>query len=537
MRCNATLPKEIKPFPIYLREAGYYCTNNSKKDYQFKDLKETWDLSSSKAHWRNRNDKSKPFFAVFNYTGCHESGIASSSKYKQVTQGLKGSERQNPATMTTLPPYYPDTPTAREDWKRNYEVITAMDAWAGNLIAQLKEDGVYENTIIVFWSDHGVGLPRAKRWLYDSGTRVPLVVRIPEALRQARQGTPGGVSDALVSSIDFGPTVLRLAGVKVPSHMQGQPFLGKNVPAARDYVYGARDRMDERYDVIRMVRDKRFKYLRNYEPLKSYYQYMNTPEKGAIMKEMRTLFDAGKLTGTPARYFAPTKPVEELYDVSVDPHELNNLAEDPAYAKPLMRLRQAHQAWSEETGDVGLIPESILAERVKQLGSEYAIYRTESGKALSAELPKLAVLASSGPDGIPALLEAMDHSDSAMRYWGATGIGNIGKPAVSGKSAMQKALQDKSVAVRVAAARALCRLGDAEPALAVLTATLRDGAQWERLQAAIVLDEIDKQAMPVLADMKVGLKPRNDLQQRGKYTVRVLNRAVNELLGTKNEVR
>ena len=182
MRCKAQLPEYVKPFPTYLRGAGYYCTNNSKQDYQFKTPDNVWDESSNKAHWKNRSDKSQPFFAVFNFGGCHESGIANESKYKLVTKDLTSEQRQDPDKLT-LPPYYPDTPIVREDWKRNYELITAMDAWAGGLIQELKDAGLYEDTIIMFWSDHGVGLPRAKRWLYDSGTHIPLAVRIPKKFR------------------------------------------------------------------------------------------------------------------------------------------------------------------------------------------------------------------------------------------------------------------------------------------------------------------------------------------------------------------
>ena len=154
MRCSAQLPPQIKPFPTYLRQAGYYTSNNSKQDYQFKTPKDVWDESGKKAHWRRRQDKDQPFFAIFNYTGCHESGIASEKKYLSVTEDLTPEQRQDPQKLTTFPPYYPETPAAREDWKRNYELITAMDAWAGDLIAQLKEDGLYEDTIIFFWSDH-----------------------------------------------------------------------------------------------------------------------------------------------------------------------------------------------------------------------------------------------------------------------------------------------------------------------------------------------------------------------------------------------
>jgi uncharacterized sulfatase len=536
MRCTATLPDSIKPFPMYLRRAGYYCTNNSKQDYQFKTPGGTWDVSSGKSHWRARKKKSQPFFAVFNFTGCHESGIASAGKYKSVTKSLTQEQRQDP-TKLDLPPYYPETPVVREDWKRNYELITAMDAWAGDLIQQLKDDGLYENTIIMFWSDHGVGLPRAKRWLYNSGTHIPLVVRIPETFRADGQGKPGTVTDELISSIDFGPTVLRLAGVTIPDNVQGRPFLGTALPAPREYVYGGRDRMDERYDIIRMVRDKRFLYIRNYEPLKTFYQYMNTPEKGATMSELRRLHQAGKLTPDAERYFAPTKPVEELYDYLADPHNVKNLAANPQHTQTLKRMRGAHLAWVQATKDVGLIPEPIIAERVKQLGSEYAILRQGDAAAFNARLGAIAAAASDGIAALPKLIEATNDFDSAIRYWGATGIGNIGKPAkADAATRMQELLTDRSSAVRTAAARALCRMDTPGKALPVLIREMTNGGQWERLQAAIVLDEIDEQARPVAEQMREGLKYQKGFNSKGKYRVRVMNRALNELNGTNNTV-
>lgn len=537
MRCTATLPKSIRPFPTYLREAGYFCTNNSKQDYQFKTPKETWDFSSGKAHWRDRSDPSQPFFAVFNFTGCHESGIASESKYKSVTQVLSGDQRQDPEALD-LPPYYPDTPVAREDWKRNYELITAMDHWAGDLIDQLKKDGLYENTIIMYWSDHGVGLPRAKRWLYESGTHIPLIVRIPEKYRVGDQGEPGAVSDQLVSSIDFGPTVLNLAGIDVPEHVQGRPFLGVNTPEPREFVFGARDRMDERYDIIRMVRDKRYRYLRNYEPLKSYYQYINTCEKGATMRELRRLHDAGELVAEAEYYFSPSKPVEELYDLESDPHEINNLAGDPKYAEVVERMRAAQSDWVRRTGDLGLIPEPIIAERVKQLGSEYTILRQANARQYNNQLGEIAVAASSGPSALPLLMKSVEDGDSAIRYWAAVGIGNVGKQTASSAAPLMTGLlSDSSSAVRTAAARALCRMDRTELALPVLINELTKGAQWERLHAAIVLDEIDEQARPLITQMEQGLEYQKGFNSDGKYRVRVINRALNELNGTNNVVK
>ncbi|MEW4489665.1 sulfatase-like hydrolase/transferase [Thalassoglobus sp. JC818] len=536
MRGNTNLPPQVRPFPILLREAGYFCTNNSKQDYQFKTPKETWDESSGKAHWRNRKNSNQPFFSVFNFTGCHESGIASTDKYETVTKDLSDSERQDADELTTFPPYYPETKEAREDWKRNYELITALDHFAADLIAQLKEDGLYEKTIIFFWSDHGVGLPRAKRWLYDSGTHIPLIVRVPEQFRVDGQAVPGSVSDQLVSSIDFGPTVLNLSDVSIPDVMQGIPFLGRNLPPARDYVFGARDRMDERYDIIRMVRDHRFKYIRNYEPLKTYYQYMNTPEKGATMMSLRDGHIAGTLSPEAEAYFASTKPVEELYDCEADPFELNNLANDPTYADTLKKLREVHLAWVKETRDLGLVAEPILVEREKELGHRYGVLRGDGANQAADQIAETANLASSGPKAIGELTAALDHEDSAVRYWAATGLGNIGLPASDSKGALEAHLDDESPVVQIAVARALSRMNSPEEALPVLTKQLADGEQWERLHAAIVLDEMDELARPAIDSMHAALKPRPDLYADGKYVVRVINRALNQLEGTDRTV-
>ena len=537
MRCRAKLPDIVRPFTVYLREAGYYCSNNRKEDYQFETPADAWDESGANAHWRKRPRKDQPFFSVFNFTGCHESGIASASKYRSVTSVLSEAQRQDPARLTTLPPYYQDTPTVREDWKRNYELITAMDYWVGDLLRQLEEDGLRENTIVLFWSDHGVGLPRAKRWLYDSGVHVPLIVSVPEKWRQNVQGSSGSRSDRLISSIDYAPTVLNLAGIDLPGHLQGQPFLGPNLPPERQYVYGARDRMDERYDIIRMVRDRRFKYLRNYEPHKTYYQYVSYSEKGGTLREMRRLFETGKLTESAAGYFAPSKPAEELYDTRNDPHELNNLAADPRYRNRLRRMRAAQSAWAEATLDLGFIAEPLLEELERKYGSRYGILRRSGGREFFDRLARAAADATAGAEKKAELLAALTDEAAAVRYWGAVGLANLGAEAGDAEEAVAKALRDPELVVRTAAARAMCRLGKPESALPVLVSVLETGSQWERLHAALVLDEINDQARPVIKAMRQALQPRAELFSGGKYVVRVINRALNQLDGTDRAVR
>jgi uncharacterized sulfatase len=539
MRCNAVLPKWLKPFPMLMKQAGYYCTNNSKTDYQFREpsARTIWNESGGRAHWKNRT-KDEPFFAVFNFTGCHESGIASEGKYRSVTKDLTTAERQDSAELTTLPPYYPDTPVTREDWKRNYELITAMDAWAGGLIDELKEAGLYENTIIFFWSDHGVGLPRAKRWLYDSGTRIPLIVRIPKSLRDDDQGKPNTVDDRLVCSVDFAPTVLNLAGVPIPNKLQGQPFLGTKLPPKRKHVFGARDRMDERYDIIRTVRDQRFRYVRNFEPLKPYYQYMNTPEKGATMIEIRRAEQSGNLTETMAVFSAATKPAEELYDLENDFHEVNNLADNPEHAGKLAEMRTALKDWQNEIGDVGLIPEAEIEIEEKQAGSRYDILHDRPDSAqLLERLVTIATQASSGPDQLDDLIAGLQDENASVRYWSATGIGNIGPDVATAQAANQtrtaikRCLTDTSPSVRIAAARAIARLGNPTAAIKILQQELVSDHQWGRLAAAIVLDEMDDEAKPATDALQGALK-----DQPNKYIVRVANRALNEMQGTNNQV-
>ncbi|MEN8871028.1 MAG: sulfatase-like hydrolase/transferase, partial [Akkermansiaceae bacterium] len=507
MRSSAVLPNTIKPFPTYLRKAGYYCTNNSKTDYQFKAPKETWDASSGKAHWKNSKKKNAPFFAVFNFTGCHESGIAGESKYKTVTKNLSPGERQDPSKLKTLPPYYPDTPRVREDWKRNYELITAMDVWVGDHIEALKEAGEYENTIIVYWSDHGVGLPRAKRWLYDSGTRIPLIVRIPEKFRSSGQGKPGTIDDQLISSLDFGNTALNLAGLPAPPVTQGRAFLGKNLSPPHKYIYGARDRMDERYDIIRSVRDKRYRYIRNYEPLKPYFQYMNTPEKGVTMQELRRVAATGKMPPAMKLFMADRKPVEEFYDLKNDPHEINNLANDPKHKEQLQKFRKVHKSWIKETRDLGLIPEPEMVLREKKAGSRYDILAKTDDKTLPERLGRMASLASEGEQALPELLKGLKDKDAAVRYWAATGIGNVGQNSKEATTACLTVLEkESSTVVRVAAARALLRMKTREKqALGELSKSLESPEEWSRLHAAIALDEADEQARPALPALQKAL--------------------------------
>ena len=342
---SAVLPPYVKTFTEYLRGAGYYCTNNSKTDYQFTPPITAWDDNSNHGHWRNRAE-GQSFFSVFNPIVTHESGMWEKEDRPLTT---------NPDDVE-LPPYLPNTPKARAALARQYDNLATADARVGELLTQLEEDGLTENTIVFLWSDHGEGLPRGKRWLYDAGIRIPLIVRWNEELQ------PGSVSDQLVSLIDLGPTVLSLCGVQVPQHLQGQSFLGQE-KVEREYIFATRDRLDLSYQMLRAVRDKKYKYIRNYYPDEPYLPWDPYCNSHPVMEEMLRLRTEDKLAGDQLVMFQSPHPTEQLYDIENDEYELNNLAEDAAHTNVIERMREMLTAWQSEFGDMGNISEEEMVAK------------------------------------------------------------------------------------------------------------------------------------------------------------------------------
>lgn len=494
MRCTVDLDSSIRLFPTYLREAGYYCTNNSKTDYNVSgNHGRCWDESNSKAHFRNRRNKEQPFFSVFNFTNTHESKIFNYRRPKNLTDD----EIHHPDKMQ-VPPYYPDTEITRTDWAHYYDNISSMDKLVAEILQQIEEDGLADDTIVMFWSDHGVGLPRAKRWIYESGTHVPLIVRIPEKHRVDGQGLPGTVNDQLVSILDLTPSVLNLAGIDIPDHMQGQAFLGPKAAPPREFIYTIRDRMDERYDMIRAVRGKRYKYIRNYMPYKPWFQILNYMEQEHTMKELRRLYAAGELHTEAAQFMADHKPIEEFYDLANDPYEINNLIkkvdDHPELAAELELLRRKHQDWIFETLDTGLIPEAELGVRETAAGSRYRILRQSNGPQLLERLLLVNRIACEAND-VAAMLRHFEDPDAAVRFWAVTGLANaapLGSPAAL--ATIKRGLVDVSPSVQVAAARAAWRIGRPELALPVLAENARSEQEFLSLAAMHVIDEMDNEA-------------------------------------------
>jgi N-sulfoglucosamine sulfohydrolase len=516
MRCKANLPDYVRCFPHYLREAGYYCTNNVKTDYNFNAPPGSWDESSNKAHWRKRKS-GQPFFSVFNFTSCHESQIRlREAEYQRRTADFTAAERHDPA-KAPIPPYHPDVPEVRRDWARYADMITFMDKEVGRVLNELEEDKLAEDTIVFYFSDHGAGMPRGKRWLYDSSTRVPLIVRFPKKYQQFAPGKAGGTDDWLVSFVDFAPTVLSLAGIAAPSHLQGIAFLGEHKATRREYIHGYRDRMDERYDLIRTTRDQRFRYIRNYMPQLPYFhhQHISYMYEMPTMQAWQRLADAGTLTGAPLTFMAASKPMEELYDTSADPWEVNNLADSPQHRPTLERLRAECRRWQAEIIDLGLMPEADLRSR---FGAEapYAAVRRDPNAFPLRRIAEAADLANErNPNNAEKLLMLLADKDPAIRYWAAIGLGSLPEMSQGARDALEKQFADSAGFVRVAAADALCRHNSTDRAVKTLGACLADSNEFVRLQAINVLDRLDGQALPVLKDLQTAANDSNE------YVVRV----------------
>jgi arylsulfatase A-like enzyme len=352
----AVPPFYVKAFPEYLRAAGYYTSNRAKTDYQFGTPFTIWDDLGANAHWRNRPDKNQPFFSVFNLLVTHESQIFPSSPAR------KGKPLVTDPARLQVPPYYPDTPAVREELARMYDNIADMDGQVGELLKQLDDDGLADNTIVFYWSDHGDGVPRAKRSLYDSGLLVPLMIRWPKTAGSTL--LPGSVRDELVSFIDLAPTVLALAGVEIPTHLQGRVLVGPKAAPAPPFVFGARDRMDIDYDMMRSARDARFLYIRNFSPELPYAGHNVYRNQSAIMQDWLRLQAERKLTGPASLWMRTHRPAEELYDTIADPHQVHDLSAEPAHRATLARMRAAVTEWMARTGDQGLINEPEMIQRM-----------------------------------------------------------------------------------------------------------------------------------------------------------------------------
>ncbi len=493
MRSEVPLPAGKKMFPQFLREAGYYCSNCRKEDYNLTKPGQVWDDSSTEAHWKSRKP-GQPFFAVFNVTATHESML----------RKRPHTPVHDPAKVR-VPAYHPDTPEVRQDWAQYYDTVTEADAEAGVRLKEIKDAGLADDTIMFYWADHGSGMPRSKRWPSNSGLQVPMVVYFPEKWRHLapKEYAPGAKSDRLVSFVDFAPTMLSLADIQPPEWMQGHAFAGKYQEVPQPFIYGFRGRMDERTDMVRSVTDGRYVYLRNYMMYRSQGQHVDFQFQTPTTQIWWKLFSEGKMSEAQSVFWKTPKAPEELYDLERDPDEVRNLAGDPEHQGTLKKLRQAEQDLARKIRDTGFLAEAEVHERSGKdapydMGHDAGRYdfdRIFAAAELSSSLD---------PDVLPELKRYLSDSDSGVRYWGAAGILLRGQSAVDAcKAELTTALKDTSVSVRVPAAEALGRYG-AESDLKLALAALKEIADpthtsaYAGIAAMNAIDVLGPKAEPLV---------------------------------------
>jgi uncharacterized sulfatase len=499
LRSDIPVPENLKILPEVLREAGYYTTNNVKTDYNFSH-EGRWDENSNKAHWRNRPE-GKPFFSVFNFMMTHEGPIN-----KVDPEDTKMLDFHHDPEKAKLPPFLPDSPRMREIWAHSYDLLSVFDLEVGKLIYQLKEDGLYESTIIFVFSDHGTGLPGYKRWLNNAGLKVPVILHVPEKHKHWVENLSAPVTDRMVGFVDFAPTVISLAGAKVPEMMEGQSFLGKE-SEPKKYIFGYRDRADDCYDMSRAVTDGRYMYVRHFMPQLPYFQdaIIFSEQKGGSYAEIQRLKSLDQLPEATRVLFEP-KPVEELFDLKTDPFEQNNLvqkAELGAIKKELSEQLNNHLL---KYLDTGLLNEGEYMQRAKKQGkSVYETVRSYS-EARFSEILHAAQL-SGKINNCEDLVPILQAKDNAVRYWGLVAADGFNGSLDSVKPLLEDLLQYDSKSVAIMAAEILVKRYEDPVALHAFEEFLKSEDEPLALQAAISLRRTGDKAVPLLSAIENEIMP------------------------------
>ncbi len=513
MRSQFPLPEGVKGFPAYLREVGYFTTNNVKTDYNVGDIqrviRESWNQSSDKAHWRNPDRApGQPFFSVFNDMTSHQSRtmVWPYPVFQEHVQSRLDEEEIHDPANAPLPPYYPDTPVIRKTVARFYDCVTVMDTNVGRILQQLEEDGLAEDTIVFFYSDHGSGMPRHKRLLYDSGMRVALIIRFPEKYRHLAPGKPGTRTDQLVSFVDFPATVLRLAGLEPPDSMQGKAFLGPEAEEPRQYVYGSRDRVDEVHEMARSLRDKDYLYIRNYMPFLSHNQPSAFPDLGEIREEFYRLAHPEilhELTEPQLEYAGPTKPMEAFYDVVHDPHQVQNLLEGEMTSeqeKALERFRAEFVRYRSKIKDLGALPEDEMWSWIEREEKPLRDIVTRQ----TGDRPDLAGLWSAadlvGSEDTARLEQLLEKEDPGNRFWGVLALRQAD---YAHRHRLAPLLNDPAPSVRIETAHFLA-YDDfyQDQAIQLLIEELDNEDWWSALRACRAIELLGQRAEQALPAMK-----------------------------------
>ena len=526
MRSETILPDGMKMFPVYLRELGYYCTNASKEDYNLVKTGEVWDESSNKGHWKNRED-GQPFFAVFNATVSHES---------QIRNKIEEENRIHDPATVRVPAYHPDTPEVRKDWAQYYDRITMMDAELGRRLREIEEAGLAEDTIIFYWGDHGSGMPRNKRWPYNSGLNVPFIVHFPEKWKHLApdEYEVGGASNRRIGFVDLAPTMLSLVGLEPKDWMQGNAFAGEFEAEAPEFSYGFRGRMDERIDLVRSVMGDRYVYLRQYMPHRVYGQYINYMFQTPTTQVWHALFEAGKLNEAQS-HFWQRKPSEELYDLETDRDEVVNLIDSPDHQEILKTMREAHVSWEREIRDVGFLSEAEIHAR--SAGSApYDMGHDDSRYDFESIFSAARLATSQKAEDLPAIVGLLGSSDSGVRYWGAMGLLIQESAGVAaGREELARALGDESASVAIVASEALGRFGtdaEKEKALDVIMshANQAEGNVFEAIAANNVIDFLGDAARSRLEEIKsLPKKPGRPAPRVDGYVGNLLSKILTDL--------
>ncbi len=496
LRCEIPMPENIRTLPELLTAQGYFTTNRDKTDYNF-DPEGMWEhWSSDYAPWRHRSEQ-QPFFSFINIGPSHEGSVNNFNNYKEHVKDLPVEKFHDPGEVP-LPPYYPDSPKTREIWAHYFDILTVLDKNVGMVLDMLEDDGLMDETIIFFISDHGFGMPRYKRWLYKTGMHVPMVLHVPEKYQHLIPGFKSGGNYAdMVSFIDLPATVLNLAGAEVPDYMEGKPVMGKDPQPSRKLAFGARDRADDMYEMSRSVTDGRYFYVRNYMPHLAYIQpgYIFSDVKESF-KELRRLYKNGQVNEEQAKLWNP-KPVEELYDWKNDPWELNNLADNPAYSEIKNNLKNELHEWMINTRDLGLLPEAEYM--IRSEGSTPYEYSRESG-----DFEPLKILETAEMIGISTedqFIDKLKDKDSGVRYWAVIGLTNLGKLSPAAIDALDGLLTDPSPSVQIAAAEVLCYNKIPDKAIETLDRWVHDDRPWVALQAARTILLVGESARPLIPTM------------------------------------
>lgn len=489
MRSQFPLPESMQGFPSLLRKAGYFTSNNVKTDYntasENRIIEASWDANGDDASW-NLRSKDQPFFAVHNLMTSHQSRtmVWPYEQFQREIQSLLSVTEIHDPSNLPLPPYYPDTKRVRRTWARFYDCVTLMDKQVGEILRQLENDGLADETIVFFYSDHGSGMPRHKRVLFDTGTHIPLLIRFPEKYKHFAPSEPGRTIDRLVSFEDFGPTVLSLAGLpSLARGMLGKPFLGKLEAAPRQYVQAHRDRVDEIVDMARSLRTSKYLYIRNYMPHFGYHQPSAWVDQGEVMRDFYELAASGNANGPQSQFMNPSRRREALFDCEKDPLNLYNLVDSPAHQDVLVNLRQTLRSELLETNDLGFVPE---IELLRQTAGTTPLQAAASGMFDFSALIQAAELV--GSDDYRSIRKAINDSDPCVRYWGMVACTAADSLPERLLSLVRDALGDESIAVRIEAAGGLAKHTGEAAAYDALLRITRGADETSVLHAARTLE-------------------------------------------------